>query len=209
MQGTGSDLLPPSYHGPLPSHTHVHTCVCILPRPLPLCNIPLHTHVHTFIPSHSHTLTPSHPHTLIGGQPSRTHPPCGPDQSSNPSYATVCVRVCYCVSLSLTSARLSAHPPYLSAGGSSPTDPLPVEVVLASDSLLDSSLTLKALRLFALYNTYRHPYSFQSTLHCKVHLRSLHGYFVCARGSISHELSIKVGKLPTQHGTGLCRTGNY
>ena len=54
----------------------------------------------------------------------------------------LCVRVCYCVSLSLTSARLSAHPPYLSTGGSSPTDPLPVEVVLASDSLLDSSLTL-------------------------------------------------------------------
>ena len=68
---------------------------------------------------------------------------------------------------------------------------------------------MEALILFALYNTYRHPYSFESTLHCQVHLRSLHGYFVCARGSISRELSIEVGKLPTQHGTGLCRTGNY
>ena len=40
------------------------------------------------------------------------------------------------MSLGLTSARLNAHPPkhpYLSAGGSSSTDPLPVEVGLASD----------------------------------------------------------------------------
>ena len=32
--------------------------------------------------------------------------------------------------------------PYLSAGGSSPIDPLPVEVGLIRDSLLDSSPTL-------------------------------------------------------------------
>ena len=33
--------------------------------------------------------------------------------------------------------------------------------------------------------TYRYPYRFQSTLHCQVQLQSLHGYFVCAHGSIS------------------------
>ena len=70
-----------------------------------------------------------------------------------------------------------------------------------------SSETIRTI--FCIENTYRHPYSFESTLHCQVHLRSLHGYFVCARGSISCELSIEVGKLLTQHGTGPCRTGNY
>ena len=47
---------------------------------------------------------------------------------------------------------------------------------------------------------YRHPYTFESTLHCQVHLRSLHGYFVCACCSISHELSIESCKLASwQH----------
>ena len=38
--------------------------------------------------------------------------------------------------------RHIAPHPYLSAGGSSPIDPLPVEVGLVRDSLLDSSPTL-------------------------------------------------------------------
>ena len=61
MQGTGSDLLPPSYHGPVPSHTHVHTCVCILPRPSTMQHTIAYTctYLHTFTLSHSHTLTPS------------------------------------------------------------------------------------------------------------------------------------------------------
>ena len=44
--------------------------------------------------------------------------------------------------------------------------------------------------------------TFESTLHCQVHLRSLHGYFVCARGSISRELSIESCKLAScRHST--------
>ena len=63
--------------------------------------------------------------------------------------------------------------------------------------------------MFCIENTHRHPFSFEFTLHCQVRLRSLHGYFVCARGSISRELSIEVGKLPTEYDTGPCKTGNY
>ena len=37
---------------------------------------------------------------------------------------------------------------------------------------------------FCIENTYRHSYTFESTLHYQ---RSLHGYFVCARGLISRE----------------------
>ena len=64
--------------------------------------------------------------------------------------------------------------------------------------------------LFSIENTDRYPYMFESTLHCQVHLRSLNGYFVFARGSISRE-SIESCKslIMTQHGTGPCRAGNY
>ena len=31
--------------------------------------------------------------------------------------------------------------------------------------------------LFCIENTYRHPYMFESTLHCQVHLWSSHDYF--------------------------------
>ena len=63
-----------------------------------------------------------------------------------------------------------------------------------------SSETIRTI--FCIENTYRHPYTFGSTLHCQVHLRSLHGYFVCARGSISRELSIESCKLAScRHST--------
>ena len=68
----------------------------------------------------------------------------------------VCVRACVCDMIPLHSTLTftvvtnmypsggQAHcpTPYLSAGGSSPIDPLPVEVGLVRDSLLESSPTL-------------------------------------------------------------------
>ena len=49
--------------------------------------------------------------------------------------------VCYCVLLGLTSARLNAHPTNIHTS-LLVAPPLPIEVGLASDSLLDSSPTL-------------------------------------------------------------------
>ena len=62
--------------------------------------------------------------------------------------------------------------------------------------------------LFCIENTYRHPYTFESTLHCQRSTCRVCMAILCARGSISHE-SIKSCKLLTQHSTGPCRTGNY
>ena len=71
---------------------------------------------------------------------------------------------------------------------------------LLSEARKPGSETIRTI--FCIENTYRHPYTFESTLHCRVHLRSLHGYFVCARGSISRELSIESCKLAScRHST--------
>ena len=35
-----------------------------------------------------------------------------------------------------------------------------------------------------IFNAYRYPYTFESTLHCQVHLRSLHGY-LCAHWGVA------------------------